>query len=306
MRVLVVGAGAVGGFFGARLIESGSDVTFLVRNGRGHQLTADGLRIANLDGTVAAVRAKIVSADELHSTFDLILLAVKGTAVDAAAADVAPAVGEETVILPLLNGIRHLDVLEHRFGPGRVLGGVGLVATELEPDGLIRQLGPAATVTFGELDGTITPRVSAIQATVAPAAFESRVSDTIVQEMWEKWFFMAAGGTATVLLGGPAGTILSVDGGPALIGQVIEEVTAVVAAEGHPVRQAARAQVAGALTTPGSSFATSLYRDFAAGRKTEVEPILGDLLQRALTRGVQTPLLGAATVRLRVHNAATG
>ncbi len=109
-----------------------------------------------------------------------------------------------------------------------------LVATVLEPDGLIRQIAPTASIAFGELDGTITPRVFAIADVLASAAFESRGSESIVQEMWEKWFFMAAGGTATVLLGGPAGTILAVDAGPAFVPQVIQEVAAVIAAEGHP------------------------------------------------------------------------
>jgi 2-dehydropantoate 2-reductase len=304
VRVLVVGAGAVGGYFGARLAEAGADVTFLVRAGRRAQLAADGLRIAAVDGTETSVPVSIVTAAELTGPFDLILLTVKGTAVEAAIGDIAPAVGSGTAILPLLNGIRHLDLLGHRLGPEHVLGGVGLVATELEPDGLIRQIAPTASISFGELDGTISPRVSAIAEAFASAAFESRVSGSIVQEMWEKWFFMAAGGTATVLLGGPAGSILTVDAGPALVGQIIEEVAAVIAAEGHPVREAAHAQVAGALTTPGSPFATSLYRDFRAGRPTEVEPILGDLYRRAAARGLEAPLLGAATVRLRVHDAA--
>ncbi|MDR6972886.1 2-dehydropantoate 2-reductase [Leifsonia shinshuensis] len=304
MRTLVVGAGAVGGFFGGCLAQSGADVTFLVRPGRHNQLAQSGIRIAEAVGSEVAIPVLTVTAAELSGPYDLVLLATKGTALGAAVNDIAPAVGAETVILPLLNGMRHLNVLQTRFGAGRVLGGVCLVATELQPDGVIRQVAPGASIAFGELDGSASDRVRAVEALFAPADFESRVSETIVQEMWEKWFFMAAGGSATILLGGPAGAILAVEDGPAIIEQVIEQVAAVIAAEGHPVRAQARAQVAAALTTPGSRFATSLYRDFRAGRRTEVEPILGDLYTRALAHALDATLLGAATVRLRVSEAA--
>jgi 2-dehydropantoate 2-reductase len=304
MRVLIVGAGAVGGYFGARLADAGVDVTFLVHRGRQAQLAADGIHVAGPDGTVTMTPAATVLAAELHGPYDLILLAVKATALDAALDDIAAAVGEQTAVLPLLNGMRHLEILEERLGADHVLGGVGIVATELESDGLIRQIAPAASITLGELDGTISRRVSAIADVFRAATFTTRVSESIVQEMWEKWFFMAAAGTATVLLGGPADRVLAVDAGPELVAEVIEEIAAIIAAEGHQVREGARAQVAGALTTPGSPFAPSLYRDFRAGRATEVEPILGDLHRRAISRGLAAPLLGAATVRLRVHEAA--
>jgi 2-dehydropantoate 2-reductase len=304
VRVLIVGAGAVGGYFGARLADAGVDATFLVHHARRAQLAADGIRVAGPDGTVTATPAATVLAAELRGPYDLVLLAVKATVLDAALDDVTAAVGEQTVVLPLLNGIRHLEVLEERLGGDHVLGGVGIVATELESDGLIRQIAPAASITLGELDGSISRRVSAIADVFGSASFTTRLSESIVQEMWEKWFFMAAAGTATVLLGGPADRVLAVDAGPELVAEVIEEIAAIIAAEGHPVREGARAQVAGALTTPGSPFAPSLYRDFRAGRATEVEPILGDLHRRAISRGLAAPLLGAATVGLRVHEAA--
>lgn len=146
--------------------------------------------------------------------------------------------------------------------------------------------------------------MKAIGDLLAGAAFDSRVSSTIEQDMWEKWFFMAAAGAATVLLGGIAGAVSAVDGGPELVKQVVAESAAVLDAEGHRARDGARDRVVGALTTPGSAFVTYLYRDFRAGRRTEVEPILGELYRRAAARGIPTPLLAAATVRLRVHETA--
>lgn len=304
MRTLVVGAGAVGGYFGARLVESGADVEFLVRGGRLDQVRSGGIRIAAADGTTSSLAVPTVTADTLAARFDVVLLATKSTAVPGAIADLAPAVDERTAILPLLNGIGHIAALQEAFGTQRVLGGVGFVATELQPDGLIRQIASGASISFGEFDGGITARVEAIGDLLAGAAFDSRVSSTIEQDMWEKWFFMAAGGAATVLLGGSAGAVSAVDGGLELVERIIAESAAVLDAEGHRARNGALDRVTGALTTPGSPFATSLFRDLRAGRRTEVEPVLGDLHRRAVAHGIPTPLLAAATVRLRVHERA--
>jgi 2-dehydropantoate 2-reductase len=303
MRVLVVGAGAVGGYFGARLAQAGVDVTFLLRPARAEQARESGLVIRTADGEEIRTSPSVVTADAIGQPFDVILLAVKGTALDAAFTDIEPAVGPSSVVLPVLNGIRHLDVLQERFGADRILGGVCLVATEFGPDGTITQIAPGATLIFGELDGSTTDRTRALINLFAPAEFDSAFSETIEQDMWEKWFFMAAGGATTVLLGGRAGEITAVTGGRHLVQGIIDEVAAVIEDQGHPIRPAALKRVSGALLSDGSPFATSMYRDLVAGRSTEVEPILGDLIDRGQRRGVQVPLLEAATVRLRVHEA---
>ncbi|MGN8048108.1 ketopantoate reductase family protein [Curtobacterium sp. 22159] len=305
MRVLIVGAGAVGGYFGALLAETDAEVSFLVRPARRERLIEHGLRVQRAGGPVQELAVRAVTADTLSGSWDLVLLAVKGTALDAAIADISPAVGDHTLVLPLLNGIDHIARLREHFGH-QVLGGVAVVATTQDDDGTIRQLMPGGSITFGPLHEGLDEQVDAIAAAFARADFASAVSDDIEQDMWDKWLFMAAGGAATVLLGGPVGAIVAVPDGARTVQDVLAEGIAVFEAAGHPARDTAVASTRTTLTTPGSPFTTSMYRDFVAGRGTEVEPILGDLIGLAGDLGVATPLLTAATVRLRVHNASQG
>jgi len=300
MRVLVVGAGAVGGFFGGRLAAAGVDVTLLVREGRADTLRRDGLRLATPDGTIESVPVETVIADQIDSIYDVVLLSVKATALLPALDDVAAAIGPDTVIIPLLNGVGHLEVLTDRLGPHRVLGGVAVVATELDEDGTIRQLAPGGSIALGELDGSWSDRTTTIAEVFAPADFVTTVTESVVQDMCEKWAFMAAGGAATVLHGGSVGTIVGTDGGLTAVLAVIAEVEAVLAATEHPVRPAAHNRTVAVLTAAGSPFTTSLYRDFVAGRPTEVEPILGDLVALAARVGVDVPRVQSAAVRVRV------
>src|SRR5580700_10356474 len=131
MRILVVGAGSVGGYFGGRLAQAGRDVTFLVRPLRAQQLARDGLRIVSPHGDVV-LTPKLLSAEQLTQPYDVVFLSVKAYALDAAMNDFAAAVGAETMILPVLNGMRHVELLIARFGKQQVLGGVCLVATEID------------------------------------------------------------------------------------------------------------------------------------------------------------------------------
>ncbi|MFC4242667.1 2-dehydropantoate 2-reductase [Gryllotalpicola reticulitermitis] len=303
MRVLIVGVGAVGGFFGAALAQAGADVTFLARGRRLEQLRASGVEIVQTDASRTATPVNAVPAAELEGPYDLVILAVKGTAVEPAIADIRSHLGPDTAILPLLNGIAHLATLTRLVGAPRVLGGVGIVATELLDDGSILQLAPAASITFGELDGTRSARVETIARLFAPAAFDSAISTTIEQDMWEKWFFMATGGASTVLLGGDVGEIADASGGASVVLDIIAEAAATAASAGHAIRPEAVNRVTATLTTAGSPFTTSLYRDFRAGRAAESEPILGDLVAVAERGQLQVPLLRAAAVRLRTHNA---
>lgn len=300
MRILVVGAGAVGGWFGGALARAGADVSFLVRGPRAARLRAEGLVLVGPADERTVLPVRVVTAEELAEPADVVLLAVKGPGLESAVEDVAKAVGPRTAVLPLLNGVRHLDVLAERFGPAPVLGGLCLVVSRLDADGAVRRLAPGASVRLGELDGRPSPRVADIVTAFDGAGFDVTGSTTIVQDMWEKWHFMAAGGATGTLLGGTAGEVTAVEGGAEVVATIIAEATAVLAAAGRPLRDDARARVEGALLTPGSGFTTSLYRDLAPGRPTEVEPILGDLVRRATALGVPVPTLAAAAVRLRV------
>jgi 2-dehydropantoate 2-reductase len=299
-RILVAGAGATGGFFGARLARHGRDVTFLVREQRAAVLRERGLRVTGPDGD-DVIRPQLVTAEGLDAQYDVILLAVKATALGAATADLAPAVGDRTAVVPFLNGMGHLAVLNERFGPGRVLGGVVKVATEVEADGAIRQLAPGASMVIGEQDGSRTARASGLADLLSGAGFDVSQSSGIIAAMWHKWVFIAAAGALTGLLGGSVGEIVAQPGGADAGPAILAEAAAVAAAAGYPLPPAERDTTLVVLTRGGSAMTSSLSRDLRAGRRTEVEPILGDLARRAAQAGLRTPLIDLATLALRIH-----
>jgi 2-dehydropantoate 2-reductase len=191
MRVLVVGAGAIGGYFGGRTLQSGRDVTFLVRPKRATELAAAGLVIKSPNGDVTLKNPPTVQADKLKEKFDVILLSCKAFDLDDAIRSFAPAVGPQTAIIPLLNGMLHLDALDARFGRERVLGGLCAIAVTLNDHREVVQLNPMQSLAFGERDGTMSDRILAIAEVMASGKFGSVASAHIIQEMWEKWVFLA-------------------------------------------------------------------------------------------------------------------
>ena len=300
MRLLVVGAGATGGYFGGRLAQAGRDVVFLVRGRRAEQLARDGLRIVSPHGD-ATIHPKVVTADRIEGPFDAVLLAVKAFALEAAVKDVAPAVGPATMIVPVLNGMRHLDMLTARFGAGAVLGGVCIVATTLDDDRGIVQLAQMQELAYGERDGTLSPRVERLHAAIAGAGFTARASSTIMQEMWEKWVFLASLGGITCLLRGTVGDIEAVPGGADLALRLLRECADVASASGFAPREDFMARTTGALSAHGSGLASSMYRDLQRGNPVEVDHILADLLARARSFGQDAPLLAASVAQLSIY-----
>lgn len=300
MRILMTGAGATGGYFGARLAQAGRDITFLVRPGRAEQIRRDGLRIISPHGNLT-LSPRLLTRDQISEPFNLIILAVKAYALDQAIQDLASAVGPDTVIVPLLNGMRHIDALVARFGQIPVLGGVCIVATTLDADGRIVQLNEMQDLAYGERDGTITPRVQAVDAALQGAGFGARLSETISQDMWEKWVMLAATGALTCLLRGTVGEIEAVPGGSALALRVLDEASAVASASGYAPREPFMNRARMMLTAKGSGFASSMYRDLTLNAPVEVDHIIGDLSDRARALGVPTPLLQAAVAQLRIY-----
>ncbi|MFE1548200.1 ketopantoate reductase family protein [Streptomyces sp. NPDC058718] len=300
MKILVVGAGATGGYFGALLARSGQDVTFLVRPARAAALRERGLRVVGRDEEWV-LTPRLVTADELTGPYDLVLLSVKSTGLDRAVEDIAPAVGPDTAVVPLLNGLAHIDVLNARFGASAVLGGVAKVVTTLDDSGDIRRLAPLAHLAFGEQDGTVSARVERIRAVFDASGIDAPVPDRVMTAMWHKWVFITTFGAVTSLMRGTVGDVYDTPGGPALGPAVLDEAAAVAAAAGHPVPEAERAATLAVVSASGSPMVPSLYRDLTAGHPTEVEHLFGDLTDRARALGVATPLLDLATLHLRVH-----
>ena len=300
MRILIVGAGAVGGYFGGRLAQAGRDVTFLVRPVRAKQLTRDGLRIVSPHGD-AVLSPKVVSAEEIDTPYDLVFLSVKAYALEAAMNDFAAAVGRETMILPVLNGMRHIDLLAKRFGEHAVTGGVCLVAAEIDDQGRIVQLADVQRLVYGERNGESTPRLKTLDATLRGAGFDARLSSDIMQAMWEKWIQLASLGAITCLMRGTIGEIVAAPGGTELPIALLNESAAVASACGRKPSEDFLSRNAAAMTKTGSSLTSSMYRDLRTGAPVEADHILGDLIERGSVHGVATPLLKAALVNLRVY-----
>jgi 2-dehydropantoate 2-reductase len=303
MRLLIVGAGATGGYFGARLAQAGRDVTFLVRAARARQLRADGLRIVSPHGDVR-LEPVLVTAEALRPDYDVVILGVKAYALAGALDDLAPGIGEGTMVLPFLNGMRHIDALVARFGERPILGGVCMVSTQLDERGGIVQLSGMQELAYGERDGSASERIAALDAVLQGGGFGARASRTILADMWAKWVGLAALGAITCLLRGNVGEIEAVPGGADLARQMLAECDAVASAAGYPTAPEAFARMQGMLTAPGSPLASSMYRDLQGGRPVEADQIVGDLLARARRDGVAVPLLEAAHVNLQIYSAA--
>jgi 2-dehydropantoate 2-reductase len=278
MRILVVGAGAIGGYFGARLVEAGRDVTFLVRPRRAAQL-ARGLSVVSRFGNIDLTAPPTVTAQSLTESFDLILLSCKAYDIESAMESVAPAVGPRTAILPLLNGMRHLDLLGARFGTERVLGGQCLISTVLDAEGRVVHLNDAHLLSFGEPDAGHSERVEAIASVLSGAKFEARPSEAILQEMWEKWVFIAAGAGITCLMRAAVGDIVTA-GAADLAASLLDECAAIAARQCFPPRAASIERSRAMLTAPGSPVTASMLRDIEKGAPVEADHILGDLLAR--------------------------
>jgi 2-dehydropantoate 2-reductase len=300
MRILVVGAGSTGGYFGGRLAQAGRDVTFLVRPARADHLRTHGLQIVSPHGDVT-LTPKILSAGEIKMPFDAVLLAVKAFALDGAIDNFAPAVGPDTVILPVLNGMKHVDTLTDRFGRNAVGGCVCKVATVVDDQGRIVQLTKLHDLAYGEMDGSRSARMDRLDAAMQGAGFDASLSPTIERQMWEKWILLASLGGITCLMRGTVGDVEASPGGTEFALRFIAEVASVVAACRTPPSAAFLTAAKAALTQKGSPLTSSMYRDLEAGSEVEAEQILGDLLVRGRRAGIETPLLAAAFTHLSVY-----
>ncbi|HWF11350.1 MAG TPA: 2-dehydropantoate 2-reductase [Bryobacteraceae bacterium] len=301
MKTLVVGAGAVGGYFGGRLAQAGRDVTFLVRPRRAAELAASGLRIHSPHGDAVIERPQTVLAERLAGKFDLIILGSKAYDLDGAIASFAPAAGPDTAILPLLNGMRHLKTLSDRFGPARVLGGLCFIAATLDQNRDIAHLSEQHGLTFGEIAGGSSPRVETIFDLMRGAVFSAQSSPSVLLDMWEKWVFLATLAGSTSLMRAPVGRIVGAPGGTDFILRLFEECRSIAVAEGYAPREEQSEWVRAVLTKPGSSLTASMLRDVESGAKVEADHIIGDLLQHAQSQRIQAPLLSLAFTNLKAY-----
>jgi 2-dehydropantoate 2-reductase len=302
MRILVVGAGAMGGYFGGRLLEADRDVTFLVRPRRAVQLAKTGLVIRSKFGDVSLPAPPTVAAEALHEPYDLILLSCKAYDLKSAADSFAPAVGNNTAILPFLNGMAHIDYLVERFGSAAVLGGQCVISTTLDAEGHILHLNDMHLLSFGERDGSASERAQVIAKEFSGVKFEARLSNAILHEMWEKWVFIATAASINCVMRAMVGDIMAA-GGKDLTLALLAECDGVAKAHGFPSTEANTKRTVSILTTPGSPFAASMLRDIENDAPIEADHVVGDLIARGHAKNCKTPLLQIAYTHLKAYEA---
>ena len=302
VRILLVGAGAIGGYFGARLIAAGRDVTFLVRPRRAEQLRRDGLVVRSTLGDLNLPTPPLVSAGDPNGIYDLIIVSSKSYDLEGSIEDFAACVGPNSQVLPLLNGMRHLDVLDARFGMRRVLGGVARISSTLDADGRIHQLGTFNALAFGARGAASQAAVAAeVAESLRVPGFDAHLSADILHEMWEKWVFIAAAASTTSLMRASVGDIMAADARDIPL-QLLQECGAIAAENGFAPREAAKAAGLAVLTAAGSAFTASMLRDIEQGGRIEADHIVGDLLRRA-SKSSPAPLLSTAYAHLRSYEA---
>jgi 2-dehydropantoate 2-reductase len=302
----VVGAGAIGGYFGGRMLQAGQDVTFLVRPRRAAELAGAGLVIKSPNGDVTLKNPPALQADKLDEKFDVVLLSCKAFDLDDAIKSFAPAVGPQTSIIPLLNGMLHLDVLDQKFGRERVLGGLCAIAVTLNERREVVQLAPMQSLTFGERDGKMSGRVRAIAEVFASGKFGAVASEHIIQEMWEKWIFLATLAASTSLMRTSLGNILAAPGGKDFVLGVLDECIGIATAEGYGPRAPFLERSRNTLTDEGSQLTASMFRDIKAGAPVEADHVIGDLIARGDGAKVPVPRLRTAYTHLKAYEKQRG
>lgn len=309
VKVLVIGAGGVGGYFGGRLIQSGADVAFLVRERRARQLAENGLVLKSAAGD-ATLPVRTLTAADPGRPFDVVIVTCKsydlGSAIEAAAPHMKAGSG---LALPLLNGMAHIDVLRERFGRDRVLGGLCGIFATLSPAGEVLQMpGLPPRLSFGRFKDQVERNVleepaSAVEQMMAKASFASKRIEPIEQGLWEKWVAISTLAAGTCLMRASVGAIVAADDGAAIMQELLAETTAVASAAGYAPSEQSVASVRGVVTAAGSGVTASMFRDIQGGGTIEGGHIVGDLLRRARALGVATPLLRVANAHLQAYEA---
>lgn len=285
MKILILGAGAIGGYVGARLIQAGGDVTFLVRAKRQAQLAANGLIIESPRGN-ATLPVKTVTQDSVKPGYDLIIFTCKAYDLADAMASIAPAVGAETHVLPLLNGMAHMQALNERFGPARVWGGACKIMTTLTPEGVVKHLADFAVLTFGAQDGVMTDKLTAFKALSEKTGIETVLAVNIAREMWLKLTQLCTLAVMTTLLRANVGEINRTAEGKALFREVFAMHCEVATREGHAPDEEYKKFWIANYTRDDIPAEASLLRDIERGGPTEADHILGFMLERVRAHGL--------------------
>ena len=302
MKILILGAGAVGGYWGARLTQAGIDTTFLLREKRAEKVRTEGLVVKSPKGD-AVVPVKVVTKGSEGGPYDVVVLACKAYDLDSAMESIAPAVGPDTVIVPMLNGHAHFAALDAKFGAARVAGGLARISGMLGPNGEILHSG-ASGVSFGERDGKpARPSLVELDAACRKAGIDGGLNDNINQDLWDKWIMLSTIAGMCASMRGTIGDIMESEDGAAIVAETLEESRKVAVAEGQPPSDKVVANRKGMLTAKGSKAVASILGDMEKGGAAEGKQIVGDMLARARKHGIAAPNLRYAYAHLQTYEA---
>ncbi|HDR4422705.1 TPA: 2-dehydropantoate 2-reductase [Bacillus cereus] len=300
MRILVLGAGGVGGFFGGRLVEKGEDVTFLVRSKRKKQLEERGLVIRSINGDFS-FQPKLITKENRTAPFDVILFSTKAYHLNEAIQDLKPFVGEHTVIIPLLNGIAHVSLLQKEFGEEKVIGGLCFIETTLNDQGEIVQTSAANRLVFGEMKHQDSERIQHISKAFAGTKSSFVLSGNITQDMWHKYLFITVMSGVTTLMRAPIGPIRGSEGGRDFIQNLFEECVQLMRYIGAPIKEDIAQEHMKTIDKISYNMKSSMQRDMEKGSAIEGEHLQGYLLDIAKQSSIEAPLLGAVYQNLKVY-----
>lgn len=298
MKVLVLGAGGIGGLVGGRLAQHGCDVTFLVRDKRKAQLDREGLRIESPQGD-AQLPAKSIIQSEVTPAYDLVLLTCKAYDLDGAIEAIRPALAPHTVVLPLLNGIAHMERLNQAFGPARVAGGTARMQVTLTPDGTIRQLNDWQTLTFGEQDGLVSDRLQAFQLALQPTGIEAKLSTDILRELWMKLVHLATVASGTCLMRANIGEIARTPEGTLLLNRLLQLNADIARHAGYPPEETFLEGYRQLFANRTATYEASMLRDLEKGGRVEAEQIVGFMLAQCRAAGKDDALHLAAYTHVK-------
>ena len=298
MKILIVGAGGIGGYFGAKLINAGADITFLLREKRHQLIQAQGLTIETPKGSFT-VQPKSVTASQLEPIYDLIILAPKAFDLEDSLRSLDKAINQG-VLLPFLNGLSHVETLDKLFGKARIMGGVAHIAAMITDTGAVKQLTDLNMLTVGPRATEHEALAKEFIALCKQADFNSAYSENIEQVLWDKWVFLATLAGMTTLCRGSVGEIVSTPYGKELTLVMYEECCSIAKAAGHVIGEIPRSKAIEMLTKVGSPFTASMLRDLISGQKTEHEHILGQLIKKGEENHIGCQLLKMAYTQIAV------
>ncbi len=300
MKILVVGAGAIGGYFGGRLSEKGEDVTFLVREKRKNQLEKTGLKVKSVHGDFA-IHPKLLLAGERDEKFDVIMVSTKSYQLQSAIEDVRQHLADGGMILPLLNGISHLNELIEAFDEDVVIGGLCFIESTLDERGTIVHTSPVHQLVYGERTGERTSRIERLKSAFENSKADFVLSDHITQDMWHKYLFITVMSGITSLMESPIGPIRNLASGQQSISQLINEVSLVMKNINAPIKDNIEEIQLNRIKEMNEGMKSSMQRDMEKGMPTEAEHLQGYLLEKAREHHLAVPILETIYTKLTLY-----